>query len=158
ASAAAMLDALPRADSVGLVEIPGRSFDVTREHARIADVLKTIVGSPQLRTSARNVTWDEAKGFERNDKVVISQVMARECSVGDRFCVVEVGQRWQEVLATERTHAQVLLAALTSVIKQLAPLRGPKHLVLVSAGLPFDHEFMDRFKMFEYAAAEARVT
>ena len=158
ASAAAMLDGLSRADSVGLVEIPGRSFEVTREHARIAEVLKTIVGSPQPKTSARNVTWDEAKGFERDDKLIIPQVMARECSTGDRFCKLEVGQRWQEVLATERTHAQMLLAALTSAIRQLEPLRGPKHLVLVSAGLPFDHEFMDRFKLFEYAAAEARVT
>jgi VWFA-related protein len=157
-SAAAMLDGFSRADSVGLVEIPGRSFDVTREHARIADVLKSITGTPPPRSSARNVTWDEAKGFERGDKRVIAEVMARECESGDTFCPIEVAHRWREVLSTERAHAQVLLAGLTSVITQLEPVRGPKHLVLVSAGLPFDPEFIDRFKMFEHAAAEARVT
>ena len=157
-SAAGMLDALSRADSVGLVEIPGRSFEVTRDHARIADVLKSITGMPPPRTSARNVTWDEAKGFERGDKIVISTVMARECSTGDRFCPSEVAQRWREVLAVERAHAQMLLAGLTSVITALEPVRGPKHLVLVTAGLPFDLELLDRFKMFEHAAAEARVT
>ncbi len=157
-SAATMLDRLSRADSVGLVEIPGRAFEVTRDHARIGDVLTSIVGMPQPRSSARYVSWDEAKGFERGDKRVIGEVMARECNTGDMFCPPEVAQRWREVLAIERNHAQMLLAALTSVIQQLEQVRGPKHLVLVSAGLPFDPEFLDRFKMFEHAAAEARVT
>jgi VWFA-related protein len=158
ASAATMLDGLSRTDSVGLVEIPGRAFDVTREHARIADLLKSIAGMPQPRTSARNVSWEEAKAFERGDRTVIGQVMARECNTGDTFCPREVAQRWREVLAYERNHAQMLLAALTSVIKELEPVRGPKHLVLVSGGLPFDLEFLDRFKTFEHAAAAARVT
>jgi VWFA-related protein len=157
ASAAGMMEGLSRADSVGLVEIPGRSFDVTRDRTRIAEVLKSIVGMPPPRSSARNVAWDEAKGFERGDKRVIAEVLARECEAGDTFCPPEVRQRAIEVLAYERAHAQMLLAGLTSVITQLEPVRGPKHLVLVSAGLPFDVEFLDRFKMFEHAAAEARV-
>ena len=164
ASAAAMLDGLSRADSVGLVEIPGRAFEVTRDHAHIADVLKSIAGMPQPRTSARNVSWDEAKGFEQHNMSVIQEVYARECPTPEKssrdypYCPNEVQNRAREVLAYERNHVQMLLAALTSVITQLEPVRGPKHLVLVSAGLPFDPEFLDRFKMFEHAAAEARVT
>jgi VWFA-related protein len=163
-SAATMLDGLSRADSVGLVEIPGRAFDVTREHARIANLLKSITGMPQPRTSARNVTWEEAKAFEQRNMSVIQEVYARECPMPNKgsgeypYCPKEVQNRAREVLAYERNHAQMLLAALTSVISQLEPVRGPKHLVLVSAGLPFDPEFVDRFRMFEHAAAEARVT
>jgi VWFA-related protein len=163
ANAAAMLDGLSPADSAGLVEIPGRTREVTRDHARIAEMLKSITGMSQPRTSARNVTWDEAKGFERGDRQVIGEVMARECAqngigpIGN-MCPPEVRVRAGEVLAYERNHAQTLLAGLTAVIRLLEPIRGPKHLVLVSTGLPFDTEFLDRFKMFERAAAEARVT
>jgi VWFA-related protein len=163
-SAAAMLDGLSRADSVGLVEIPGRSFDMTRDHARISDVLKSIAGMPPPRTSARNVSWNEAKQFELHNMAVIHDVYARECPMPEKgsgafpYCPNEVQMRAREVLAYERNHAQMLLAALTSVMTQLEPVRGPKHLVLVSAGLPFDPEFLDRYKIFEHAAAEARVT
>ena len=168
-SAAAMLAGLSPADSVGLVEIPGRTFDVTRETARIGNVLQSITGMPQPRASARNVSFDEARGFERHDLMTIRSVYARECdqaapargrgqvAVGD-LCPPEVQMRAREVLAYERNHAQMLLAALTSIVRQLEPIRAPKHVVLVSAGLPFDPEFIDRFKMFEQAAAEARVT
>jgi len=166
ASAAAMLDGLSGADSVGLVEMQGRSFEVTRDHERIADVLKSINGMPQPRTSARNVSFDEAKAFERRDLMAIRAVYARECQqqapsamgpIGN-VCPPEVQMRALEVLAYERNHAQMLLAALTSIVGQLEPIRAPKHIVLVSAGLPFDPEFLDRFRMFEHVAAEARVT
>jgi len=158
-SAAAILDRLSPADSVGLVEIPGRSFEVTRDRTRIADVLRSIVGSPPHRTSARHVTWEESKAFDRQNRRVMQEVYARECEHDDaERCVLEVNVAARETLSYGRQHAQVLLRALTSVVSQLGVMRAPKHLVLLSAGLPFDPEFVDEFKAFQRAAAEARVT
>jgi VWFA-related protein len=157
-SAAAMLAELPPGDAVGLASIPGPVIELTRDHAKIEQALRSITGAPQLRTSARNVTWDEAKAFARGDSRVIGEVMDRECASGDSlFCPKEVNVAAREVLAFGTAHAEMLLSALTSLARDLATVRGPKHLVLLSAGLPFDVEFVDRFKAFERAAAEARI-
>lgn len=158
-SAAAMLDGLSPADSVGLIDIPGTGVNITRDHAQVARALRSIVGMPKPGTSRRSVTWDEAKAIDRGDAQTLGRVIERECLSGnDSFCQQEVHTAVTETLAFGREHAQMLLAALTSLINQLAPIRAPKHVVLLSLGLPFDTEFLDRFKAFERAAAGARVT
>lgn len=158
-SAAGMLDGLSPADSVGLINIPGTGINVTRDHAQIARALLAVVGMPKPGLSSRSVTWDEARAIERGDSQTLQRVIEREClNQDDSFCQQEVKTAVTETLAFGRQHAQMLLAGLTSLVNQLAPIKAPKHVVLVSEGLPFDTEFLDRFKMFERAAAEARVT
>ena len=158
ATASRLLDRLSPADAVGLVQIPGPIVDVTRDHTRVADALKSIVGNSPTRATRHTVSWDEAIAFERGQKFIKATVYARECRFNEPTCSQDVDLAAAEVRAFGRSHAQVLLPALSSMIRGLAPLRAPKHLVLLSSGVVFDAEFVDRFKEIERAAAEARVT
>ncbi len=83
-SAAAMVAKLSPADAVGLASIPGPVIEFTRDHAGIEQALRSMTGAPPPRTSARNVTWDEAKAFARGDAQVIREVLARECASAQR--------------------------------------------------------------------------
>jgi VWFA-related protein len=161
-SAARMLNSLSPADAVGLVTIPGPAIDVTRDRARVAEALKAITATRPPRMSARTVTWEEAVAADRGDKRAVTAAWERECNQtghgSDGFCTAELNQALRETLTNTRSHAQTLLPALSNVIRQLGRLQAPKHLVLVSAGLPLDPEFLERFKDIERAAAEARVT
>ncbi|MGH9411386.1 MAG: VWA domain-containing protein, partial [Vicinamibacterales bacterium] len=158
-SAAGMLDRLSLADSVGLVNIPGTTIDVTRDHPLIARALESIVGMSQPGMSQRSVTWPEAKAIDAGDNLVLAQVVEREClSPDDSYCQQDIHTAVRETLGYGREHADMVLASLTSIVNHLAVIRAPKHIVLLSAGLPFDTEFLDRFKAVERAAAQSHVT
>jgi hypothetical protein len=61
------------------------------------------------------------------------------------------------MLQLGRLHAEAVLSALTSVLNALAPLRAPKRVVLVSAGLPYDQQLLSRFNDLVEKAAQAHV-
>jgi hypothetical protein len=72
-------------------------------------------------------------------------------------CPDELGIQAGSMLQMGRSHADSLLSALTSVLNVLAPLRAPKKVVLVSAGLPFDQQVLSRFNDLVEKAAQAHV-
>ena len=46
---------------------------------------------------------------------------------------------------------------MSSLAKQLAPMRGPKQIVLLSSGFPFGQDLLPLYNQFTAAAAEAQI-
>jgi VWFA-related protein len=150
-----LLDRLGPEDAAGLIVVNGPNIDLTRDHPRIAEGLKSAVG--QWTPPRYAVSFEESVAFERNDTLTIQRVYARECRVSDADCPAEVAKVAKEVRDEGRMHARVLLSALESVLKHLEPLRAPRQIVLLSGGVSFDEQLVGQYKEFEQAAQQARV-
>jgi hypothetical protein len=85
-TASKMLDALSPADAVGLLELPGPTIDVTRDHARVSEALKRFTGHRPPPLSTLTISYDEAMSIERGDQRTIDSVVARECTTSERRC------------------------------------------------------------------------
>jgi len=161
-TASTLLDSLDPADAVGLVAIPGAVVDLTRDHPRVRAALPLMTGTrPRpLLTRDRYLTWDEALGYERRDARMIAEVVERECpmlSDGAQHCPDDLIIQARDMLQAGRAHVQNTTAALTGLADQLAPLRGSKHIILISGGLAFGQDLLSHFNQFARKAAEAQV-
>lgn len=162
-----VLDALAPSDAVGLLGLPTGGVKPTREHQRVRAALNEMTGTMPLPPWRWHITWTEAAGIERQDKQMLAQVVYRECrgaaaprdpDGGGRPRVPEecnsgVVVQANEMLLMARSGARSTLAALNNLTGRLRPLRGPKHLVLVSGGLRFDQELLGEYNQFANKAA-----
>lgn len=158
-----VFDGLTPADAVGLVGVPVGGIEITREHARVRAALPMMTGTRPRETQIRekNVTWDEAIGFERRDPRIINEVIYRECRAEppgpSTPCPDGLRIQAQEFLQIGRAHVRDTLAVLGRVAEQMASIRGPKHLILLSGGLGFDPELLVDFDRFARKALAAQV-
>lgn len=165
---ASVLDALSPADAVGLVGLPSGGVKPTREHQRVRDALGGMTGTMPLMPWRWHITWTEAAGIERQDKQLLAQVLDRECRAPRRpradeeipapprvpeGCDAGVVTQANEMLLMARAQARSTLAALNNLTDRLRPLRGPKHLVIISGGLRFDQELLAEYNQFAQKAA-----
>jgi VWFA-related protein len=165
-SGTAVLDALSPSDAAGLLSIPVGGTDPTRDHSRVREELQRVAGSQPAAIGGvqdRNITWDEALAFERGDQTTTSRVIERECRAAGAAapmgnCPTELEAQARALLGTGRAHARTVLQALEGMLKALQPLRGPKHIVMISGGQAFDQELLIHYNEFARAAAAARVT
>lgn len=160
-SAAAVIDALSPADAVGLLSIPTGGVDPTRDHARVRDELKRLSGTqPQAigGVRERNVTYDEALAYERSDATTIKRVVERECAIGEgQRCAEDLAVEARNLVFAARGHARTVLQALGATLNAIAPIRGAKHVVLLSGGQAFDQELLTHYNDFARDAAAAQV-
>lgn len=161
-TASTLLDSLDPADAVGLVAIPGAVVDLTRDHPRVRAALPLMTGTrPRpLLTRDRYLTWDEALDYERQDRRMMAEVIERECPLlrdGAQHCPDDLIIQARDMLQAGRAHVQNTTAALTGLADQLAPLRGSKHIILISGGLAFGQDLLPHFNQFARKAAEAQV-
>lgn len=160
-----VFDGLSPADAVGMVGIPVGGIDLTREHDRVKKALPMMTGTqpkPLTGPRDRTITWDEAVAFERLDRRVMAEVIERECyniPGGDlaNQCPNDMKVQAQQFLHDGRSHAQTTLARLGALVDQLATIRGPKHIILLSGGLGFDNELLIHYNTFQRRAAAAQV-
>jgi len=117
-----------------------------------------------MQSRAYNITWDEALAFDRRDALTIARVVERECpnvkqpSDGIRNpCPPELATQARDLMLTGRFRTQTVLTQLSSLAKQLAPMRGPKQIVLLSSGFPFGQDLLPLYNQFATAAAEAQI-
>ena len=61
------------------------------------------------------------------------------------------------MLLQGRAQGHATLSGLTDLLKKLAPLHAPKHMVVLSGGLPFDLDLLTRFRSLARQAAESHV-
>lgn len=152
-----LIEKLSPPDAAGLVEFPGRAIELTRDHKRVADALKTMTGTSPRNDWQYYMSWDEAVAYERKDKSTIAQVVARECHNREDRCPEELRIQAGAMLQQGRVHADAVLSGMASVLRALSPLRAPKKVVMVSAGLPYDQELLGRFNELVENAARAHV-
>ncbi|MGE3489293.1 MAG: VWA domain-containing protein [Vicinamibacterales bacterium] len=165
-TATAVIDALQPADAVGLLGVPVGRVELTRDHDRVRKALPLMSGTRprQDMYRDRNISWDEALGYERQDSRVIAEVVERECyrnnvSPGRHDpCPPALIDQAREMLLTGRAHVYNTTSVLESLAANLAPLRGSKHVILISGGLRFGQDLLTRFQAFSRKAAEAQLT
>lgn len=164
-TASRMLDRLSPADAVGLIEMPGPSIDVTRDHAAVAGALQRFSGRKPPDVSLLAITYSEAESVERGDTTTIGMLVSHACS-SELPCSTpserasarnQVTGAAKQILQEERAHTRQTLSALMQLLRQMAVVRAPRSIVLVSGGLAFDFELMSEYKALERAAAESRV-
>ena len=80
-AASTILDSLGSSDASGVLELPGVSTELTRDHARVRAALMRLTGARPvtLPLRDRDISWDEALGFERRDDRTVATVIEREC-------------------------------------------------------------------------------
>jgi VWFA-related protein len=182
-TAAALLKNLSPSDAVAAIGLPGGGVDLTRDHTVVADAIKKMTGMQPTPDWQHFLTWDEALGYEREAqptagniwdpslgdnalRPTIAHVLERECpkvkpqfpgDPGPKECPIEILNQAREMLLQGRAQGSATLAGLTTLLKQLAPLHAPKHMVVLSGGLPFDLDLYSRFRMLAQQAAETHV-
>ncbi|HMC76679.1 MAG TPA: VWA domain-containing protein, partial [Vicinamibacterales bacterium] len=164
-TAAKMLDQLSPSDAAGALGLPGAGIELTRDHAAVAAVIKTMTGMAPTPNWQHAMSWDEALAYERGDTPTIAQVIQRECpKLGKQGtfpppdpCPPALEVQSREMLGIGRGHANNLLANLSALLDRLAPLTAPKHLVLLSGGLPYDLEMLPRYQQLAARAARSHV-
>lgn len=163
---ATVLDVLTPADAVGLLGLPVGGVELTREHHRVRAGLAAMTGTQarQMLAQERYISWDEAGAYEQNNARVIAEVVERECPLVDRGdtglttrCPGQLREQAREMLQTGRIQVQSTLAALNRLADRMAPLRGPKHVVMISGGMPFGQDLLPFFNEFARKAAEAQI-
>ncbi len=166
-TATVVIDALQPADAVGLLGVPVGGVELTRDHDRVRQALPLMSGTRprQDMYRDRNISWDEALAYERQDSRVIAEVIERECyripsDAGglQNRCPPDLIVQARELLQAGRAHVQTTTSVLESLAAKLAPLRGSKHVILISGGLQFGQDLLTRFQQFAKKAAEAQLT
>jgi VWFA-related protein len=165
-TAGTVLDSLTPADAVGLVGLPVGGIELTREHDRIREALAMMTGTRprQALFEDRYISWDEALAYEQNNAQTIAEVTFRECSDIKRGgslpptrCPDQLRDQAREMLQTGRIQVQTTLAAFGGLADRLTPLRGSKHVVLISGGMPFGQDLLPLFDDFARKAAAAQI-
>ena len=79
-TAAKMLDALSPSDAAGALGLPGGGIELTRDHAAVAAVIRTMTGTMPTPDWEHAMSWEEALAFERQDLQTMAQVVERGVS------------------------------------------------------------------------------
>jgi VWFA-related protein len=156
-TASAMLASLSPADAVGVIGLPVGGTDPTRDHAAAAAAIRTLTGTRPLTPWNYVVRWEEAIAFDIRDQSTIERVIERECQQKDTQCPDELRRQTQEMLVLGRAQTRSTLQRLSNLIGALSVLRAPKHLVLLSGGMPFDVELLPHYEDIARKAAQSRV-
>lgn len=164
-TAAALLKNLSPSDAVAVIGLPGGGVDLTRDHSAAQAAIKTMTGMQPKPDWQHFMSWEEALGYERQDQVTIATVLGRECHPTKALgsfappdqCPADLVRQSHEMLLQGRAQAQTTLTGLADLLKALSPLHAPKHMVLLSGGLPFDVDLLSRYRALADRAAESHV-
>src|SRR3954470_6748953 len=160
-TAAKLLGTLSPADAAGAIALPGAGTDLTRDHAAVAQAIGRMTGTQPPLIWTHEMSRTEALAYERGDTMAIRQVVDRECRERDpdqhAACIKQLVDQARELLLVGRAHADSVLANLTRVLDNLRPIRAPKHVVVISAGLPFDVELLPGYQALALRAAQGHV-
>ena len=156
-TAAALADGLGPTDAVGLMPIPGRGVEMTRDRAQVSDALRMLRGTTDVSFISHYFTISEAVAFEQLNRRVIAETIERECCRSCNTCPNDLRDETREFLRFARYHVESVLTSLTRLATALQRVEAPKTIVLLSAGLPFEQETFSRFLDLQRALARSGI-
>jgi VWFA-related protein len=156
-TAAALVDRLRPNDAVGLMPIPGKGVEITRDRAQVSGALRLLRGTTHVPFITHYFTLSEAVAFEQLNRRVISETIERECCVTCMACPNDLRDETREMLRYARSHVQTVLTSLTALAAALQRVDAPKTIVLLSAGLPFEQESLALFSDLQQALSRAGI-
>jgi VWFA-related protein len=155
-TAARLLDTLSPADAAGAAALPGPATDLTRDRAVVAAAVRAMTGTQPITEALHYMSWQEALGYEHHDTSTIQAVISRECQEHN-YCPPELFEQASDMLLMGRSHAEFVIRSLSDLLDKLGAISAPKHVVLISAGIPFDVELLPRYRDLADKAARSHV-
>ena len=156
-TAGSLIDRLGPEDSVGLILVPTKGVELTRDRARVRTVLATARGSASTNRE-HAIAVREAEGFFRNDQRVIRDVIERECRSGDPMCAKDLDREAREILNEAGQHIRHLVTTLTELNTRIGHIDAPRTVVVLSAGLPYREDSDSYFRDLKRRSAESGIT
>ena len=159
-AAAAFVDTVPAEDRIALWTFPYSSgaLKFTENRDVLKQRLKLAVGTYRPPYGFWNVGRDEAIRVDDQIPGALSAIISRECYKQPETCPTEVEQQARDVARDARQRADATLSGLGHLIDALAPIDGPKHLVLVTGGPVTTIDNLSVITALGQRAAAARVT
>lgn len=145
-TAARLIEAAGPNDAFGLLPIPGKSVDLTRDRAAILRALGLVRGTSARSFRRFSISVDEAVAFEQHHRRVIEDVVERECPQFLLGCPAELRDDAAELLRNARRHIQTFLTSVARVAARFQAIDAPKTFVIMSGGLPFEQESLTYFQ------------
>jgi len=156
-TAGKLLDALGPSDAAGLVLIPGKGVELTREHVRVREALTKITGFAPKLFQRHVISIREAEAFENLDSRVMAEVIARECRKYEPECPRDLREESRQIVTEAQRRITAVLSTLSTLNTRMQPLEAPKSIVLISAGLPVMQESLSYFTNLQKRVAETGV-
>jgi VWFA-related protein len=162
-AAQSLFNQLAPGDLVGLARLPTGvgGVEFTADRKRITDGLMKVTGAASSRVGMMHINISEAWALESNDEGTFQNAVSREC-VGMTGPDLEACRNTLEsdaraMLLEASGRARATLQSLEALLKNLAPLKMPVNIVLMSEGM---FVARDRSSMTALGrlAAEARST
>ena len=153
------LDRLSPDDRVGIVSAPyGKPrVDLTTNRHLVRNATGLIVGAAPRRP-AIEMTVGEAAAIERLDEQIVNQYRERLGLEPCARCALSYQPAAIRIMDDERRRTVQLFDTLRALAAAMAPIEGPKTIVLVSSGVINDMQTLRDTERFADAAAKARVT
>jgi VWFA-related protein len=150
-------------DLVGLARLPNGfgGVEFTADRKRVTDGLMRVTGSASTRIGMAHVNISEAWALENNDPATFQQAIDRECSgmtgADLEACANSIEADARALLLEASARARATLQSLEALLKNLAPLKTPVNIVLISEGM-FVARDRQNMQNMSRLAAEARAT
>ncbi|HUQ87568.1 MAG TPA: VWA domain-containing protein [Vicinamibacterales bacterium] len=174
AAAAHFIDTLPAADRIGVVGLTrAGGVTLTRDRRSLQRRLESLAGNGDLMLQQLNLGLSEALEIADGNRSRLGDAVLRECgralteyvstartaddSTGRDACPEQVEQESRAIAQHAHLQARLSLTGLEALIDRLAPVPGPKTIVLVSEGMIVDLRRVDLSRLAGLAQA-ARVT
>lgn len=162
-AAQSLFERLAPGDLVGLARLPTGfgGVEFTADRQRIVDGLMKVTGAASVRSGMMHVNLSEAWALENNDSSTFQQAVDRECQgmTGPELeaCMNQVENDARALLTEASARARATLQSLEALLKNMAQLKMPVNIVLMSEGM---FVARDRTSMTTLGrlAAEARAT
>lgn len=169
-AAADFVDGLDPADRVAAVGLgQGDPLEFTTDHAIVKRRLSTLTGLAD-RLDSRQIGLAEALAISDGQLAPLDQAVQRVCggrlgslsradelARGRNPCPIHIEQESRAIAQYTRAQAQQSVGAIVDLLRHLAPIEGPKTLILVSEGLVAEPQRID-FTPLAAAAQRARVS
>jgi VWFA-related protein len=165
-SAVKFVDGLHPSDRVALVAVPGPGplVDFTTDHEKVREGLLATVGMASKFQGRFHISITEAIAtVEHSDPLLIQSMVLRECAgtlnnpAAAIQCEIEVEQECSEMVNQQRVQTQNSVRGIRAVLEGLAPIEGPKSVILISEGLILEGIYADADDIAA-AAADVRAS
>jgi len=132
-------------DRAALAVIPGGMVvNFTRHHALVRDGVGRVMGTNVPIGRGLRVGLSEALAIERKDAGILQEVVERECLEPDELavakCTAELRNEASTLVRSAGNSTAMSMTALRSLVGRLAPIEGPKTVILISEGLVIDRQ------------------
>jgi VWFA-related protein len=140
-TAQSLFDRLAPGDLVGVARLPNGygGVEFTADRKRVNDALMRVTGAPSSRVGMMHINISEAWALESNDPGTFQNAISRECaglSGPDlEACVNTLESDARAMLLEASGRARATLQALEGLLRNLAPLKTPVNIVMMSEGM-----------------------